>query len=95
MESGTGEAGSHTGRVTKRRLGHDQKDEVANNQGPQERRRDDQVSSSIYGSATSPGPASRPFKHNRRGDTADDGRPSKRPRKTRSGDITKATQPKC
>jgi len=89
-ESEAAEGGSQTGRGTKRRLGHDQGDEITDDRGPQKRRHGDQISLFSDGSAGSPRPAREPSNHSRRDDT-DDERPPKRLLKTRSGGISKTT----
>jgi hypothetical protein len=83
-ESEAAEGGSHMGRGTKRKLGHDQEDEVTNDRRTQKRRRSGQSSSLIDGNVRSPRSARVPSEHNRRDDAADDQRPSKRLRKTHS-----------
>lgn len=62
-ESEAAEGGLHTGRGTKRRLGHDQDDEITDDRGPQKRRRGGQISLFSNGSARSGRPAREPSNH--------------------------------
>lgn len=83
-ESDAAKGGPHTGRGTKRRLGHDQDDEITNDRRPEKRRRSGPNSSFSDISASSLRPTREPAKHSRRDNTAVDERP-----KTHSRGISK------
>ncbi|KAK3333490.1 hypothetical protein B0T19DRAFT_127539 [Cercophora scortea] len=91
-ESGAAEESSQTPRGTKRRLTDDRDDEVTNHQDLQEQWSNGQIGIPSDSSPRS-ALAGKPSKRSRRDETADDERPLKRLRQTRSSGLTEVTSP--